>query len=176
MNFFKMVCLSLLMFVVCVQAGDNKSLVTLRDGSKANTEKVKAVWQALKKVEPRLYHELYKLCKKSIKTQSLVCDCRGCPGVSGIYINDFQIERLDSLNISQNGMIDEETRHIVVSSCCYSNRMVKITGGSEYNQKLHYPYSRWYEYENMSEAIVDVLTFPLCMIALSAKLLVDRYH
>ncbi len=120
-----------------------KGKITLRNKTLADLARVDEVWQSLQKIDTRSIHgerfRLWRTCLVARERNASLCDLRA-HDLQKEYLrllSEESIQKFDLLGITRNGIIDEETQNIVISS--YSG---SIDGKFV---DTHYPIKRWYE-------------------------------
>ena len=126
--------------------------IMLKNNTLAGSTRVEEVWQALQKANigdgPNPY-SLWKACLFAKKGSHSVCNLRYIAHDEDYVLNYYPldhkekrpllseeaIQKCDELAITHNGIIDEETQNIVISS---------YSGGAHFWEK-HYPVRNWYE-------------------------------
>lgn len=117
--------------------------IVLRNDTLASSSRIEEVWQSLQKIDTDSIHDerfwLWRTCLVAKKRNASLCDVRALDHKKEYLkpLNEESIQKFDGLAITRNGIIDEETQNIVLSS--YSGSI----DGKIVNK--HYPIKSWYE-------------------------------
>ncbi len=136
MNIFQSSCLSIMILslasaqaLVSTNPSDKgmkvvlqNGKVTLRNGALAGSTRIEEVWQSLQKIDTDSIHGerfwLWRTCLVARKRNASLCDVRALDHKREYLkpLSEESIQKFDELEITRNGIIDEETQNIVLSS------------------------------------------------------------
>lgn len=143
MNIYQYFYLSLTLLLFANAQASDAHKVTLKNNTLASASRVEEVWQSLQKIDDVSIHGerfwLWRTCLVAKKLHISLCDVRAIDHKKEYLmpLSEKIIQKFDELAITQNGILDEETCNIVLSS--YSSSI----DGKFCNK--HYPTKRWYE-------------------------------
>ena len=95
--------------------------IVLRNNTLASSSRIEEVWQSLQKIEDSIHGErfwLWRTCLVAKKLNASLCDVRALDHEKEYLkpLSEESIQKFDGLAITRNGIIDEETQNIVISS------------------------------------------------------------
>jgi hypothetical protein len=134
---FALICMAVPLTTLAGTKTESLS-VTLRNGATADRQRTNEVWKALVSIDHKVY-------VRNDDIERLLFASRACKGANGsvlcnlrdnnwLHFHETQIQKFDTLKITYNGILDNETQNIIVSS--YQG--TKII-------ERHHPVAKWYE-------------------------------